>query len=108
MAARKRAFRISKSITGAAFLLFGMFILYANLAAALTRSRHVLARGAETFGFVPALVLAASQTVHTYAFDHQVFLQLMLTSSWPLVLVIFGMVLSKDTLADCSTHVPEK
>ena len=112
MAARQRAFRISKSIAGAALLLLGMFILYANLAAAVARSSHVLAHSAEALGVVPALVLAASQAVHACAFNHQRFFQglfrQMLASSWPLLLVIFGTVLSKDTFADNSKHIPEK
>ena len=108
MAAGQRAFRISKSIAGAAFLLLGMFILYANLAAAVARSSHVLAHSAEALGVVPALVLAASQAVHACAFNHQRFFQQMLASSWPLLLVIFGTVLSKDTFADNSKHTYQK
>jgi len=108
MAARQRALRISKSIAGAALLLLGMFILYANLAAAVARSSHVLAHSAQALGVVPALVLAVSQAVHACAFNHQRFSQQMLASSWPLLLVIFGTVLSKDTFADCSNHLPEK
>jgi len=85
-----------------------MFILYANLAAAVARSSHILAHSAEALGVVPALVLAASQAVHVYTFNHQCFFQQMLASAWPLLLVIFGTVLSKDTFADCSNHLPEK
>jgi len=108
MAARQRAFRISKSIAGAALLLLGMFILYANLAAVVARSSHVLARSAQVMGVVPALVLAASQAVHAYAFYHQRFFQQILASSWPLLLVVFGTVLSKDAFLDCPKHLPEK
>ncbi len=112
MAARQRAFRVSKSIAGAAILLLGMFTLYANLAAAVTRSSHILAHSAEALGVVPALVLAASQAVHSCTFNHQHFVQglflQMLASSWPLLLVIFGTVLSKDTLADKPKQIPQK
>lgn len=108
MAARQRASRISKSIAGAALLLLGMFILYANLAAAVARSSHILAHSAQALGVVPALILAASQAVHACASNHQCFFRQMLASSWPLLLVILGTVLSKDAFPDCSNHLPEK
>jgi hypothetical protein len=58
---------------------------------------------------LPAALLAFSQTVQTYAFDHQRFLQALvphlLLSSWPLLLVICGSALSKDPTDDESKHV---
>jgi hypothetical protein len=98
MAARQTVLRISKSIAGATLLLLGMFTLYENLAGAVVRLSHVLANGSQALGVLPAAVLAVSQAVH--AFDHHQFLQCVfqriLVSSWPLILVIFGTVLSRD------------
>ena len=98
MAARQTALRISKSIAGAALLLLGMFILYEKLAGAVVRLSHDLANGSKALGVLPAAVLAVSQAAH--AFDHHQLLQCffgqILVSSWPLILVIFGTVLSRD------------
>jgi hypothetical protein len=98
MAAQQTALRISKSVAGAALLLLGMFTLYENLAGAVVRLSHVLANGSQALGVLPAAVLAVSQAVR--AFDHHQFLQCLfrqiLVSSWPLILVIFGTVLSRD------------
>jgi len=102
--------RISKSIVGTLLAGLGMFILYANMAGAVARLSHILgANGSHALGILPAAFLVLSQAVQTYAGDHQRFLeglfQQMLVSSWPLVLVIFGTVMSKDTRTDDSkTH----
>jgi hypothetical protein len=109
MAGRRTIFRSSRSIAGAALLMVGMFILYENLAGAVTALSHALANRSEALGVVPAVVLAVSQPVQAYAADHQrffrdVFHQL-LGSSWPLLLVIFGSVLSRDTFAEKSKHI---
>jgi len=110
MAGRQSMVRIFRSIAGAAFLLLGMFFLYVNLSGAVARLRHVLA-SSEALGMLPAAVLAVSQAVHAYGFDHQRFLQgllqQMLVSSWPLLLLICGTVLSRDTLADKPKPVQE-
>ena len=103
--------RSAKSIVGTALLVLGTFILYENLAGAVGRLSHVLANGSEALGLLPAVVLAASQPVHAYAVDHHRFLlglfQQVLASSWPLLLVIFGSVLSRDTFTDKSKHIQE-
>jgi hypothetical protein len=103
--------RSAKSIVGTALLVLGTFILYENLAGAVGRLSHVLANGSEALGLLPAVVLAASQPVHAYAVDHHRFLrglfQQVLASSWPLLLVIFGSVLSRDTFTDKSQHIQE-
>jgi presenilin-like A22 family membrane protease len=103
--------RSAKSIVGTALLVLGTFILYENLAGAVGRLSHVLANGSEALGLLPAVVLAASQPVHAYAVDHHRFMlglfQQVLASSWPLLLVIFGSVLSRDTFTDKSKHIQE-
>jgi hypothetical protein len=107
MRPQHKTFRISKSIAGTVLVLLGAFILYQDLAGAIARVSH--ANGAEALGVLPAALLAFSQTVQTYAFDHQRFLQALvphlLLSSWPLLLVICGTALSKDPADDESKHV---
>jgi putative Mn2+ efflux pump MntP len=107
MAAHQSVLRISKSIAGAILLIFGMFVLYEHLAAAVARLSHVLANGSAALGVLPAVALAVSQAVHAYGFDCHRFLQglsqQMLISSWPLLLVIFGTVLSRDSFTDKSS-----
>ncbi len=106
-------FRISKPIAGAILAGLGMFILYENGAGAIVRLSHILcANGSHALGILPAALLVFSQAVQTYAVDHQRFLeglfQQTLLPSWPLVLVIFGTVLSKDTLTDDSKTGPRR
>lgn len=102
MAAQHTVLRIFKSIAGAALFVLGMFILYENLSAAVSRASHILANGSAALGALPAAVLAVAQAMH--AFDHlkvlQCLFQQILISSWPLLLVISGTVLSKDTFDD--------
>jgi hypothetical protein len=112
MIRRQRVFRISKSIAGAVFAGLGMLILYEHVAAGFARLSHTLgANGSEALGVLPAALLAFSQTVQTYAVNHHRFLesvlQQVLVSSWPLLLVIFGTVLSKDSFIDEPKHIRE-
>jgi hypothetical protein len=106
MTPQQTIFRISKSIAGAIVAGLGMFILYENVAGAVS---HLLgANGSEALGVLPAAFLALAQAVQTYAVNHQRFLEACfrqtLVSAWPLLLVIFGTVLSRDTLTDGSKH----
>jgi hypothetical protein len=101
----RRNFRSTKSVAGAALVGFGMFILYENLAGAVAWLNHV--RGANSFealGVLPAFMLAVSQVLPAHAANHQHFLQAslqhMLVSSWPLLLVMVGTVLSRDRVTD--------
>jgi hypothetical protein len=102
MAAQQAILRISKSIAGAALFVLGLFILYQNLAATVSRMSHILTGGSATLGVLPAAVLAVAQAVH--AVDHHYFLPCLfrqiLLSAWPLLLVICGTVLSRDHFAD--------
>ena len=111
MAARRTILRSAKSIAGIVVLVLGTFILYQNLACAVVRLSHVLSNGSEAFGIFPAVVLAASQPAHAYAADHHRFLHSLfhqaLSSFWPVLLVIFGSVLSRDTFRDQSKHIEE-
>jgi len=72
-----------------------MFVLYENLARAVAWLGHVLgANGSETLGVLPAFVLAVSRGVQAHGMNH--LLQQMLVASWPLLLVTFGTVLSRE------------
>jgi hypothetical protein len=109
----RRNFRGTRSIAGAALVGFGMFILYENLAGAVAWLSHV--RGANNFGalgVLPAFLLAVSQILPAHAANHQHFLQAslqhMLVSSWPLLLVMAGTVLSWDTVSDNVNTVQKK
>lgn len=113
MARQRTSFRSSKSIAGAALAGFGTFILYENLAAAVAWLSHVLgANNSEALGVLPAIILAVSQALQAHAASHQCFLQgfigHMLVSSWPLLLVMVGTVLSRDTFTDNVNTPPKK
>jgi hypothetical protein len=86
-----------------------MFVLYENLAGAIAWLSHVRY---EALGVVPAVILAVSQVMQAHASDPQRFLQgflrHMLVSFWPLLLVIIGTALSRDTIADNSSNIPKK
>jgi hypothetical protein len=113
MTSLRRNFRSTKSIVGAALLGFGMFILYEHLAEAVAWSSHVLgANSFEALGVLPAFMLAVSQALPAHAANHRHFLQAslqhMLVSSWPLLLVMAGTVLSRETLTDDAKAVQKK
>lgn len=104
--------RSSQSIVGATLVGLGIFLLYENLAGAVAWLSQVLgANGLETLGVPAAFVLTASQAAHCCSRDRHWVLQSLLpqilVSSWPLLLVTFGRVLSRDTLTEKSTHVEE-
>jgi|HubBroStandDraft_2_1064218.scaffolds.fasta_scaffold01702_2 hypothetical protein len=99
--------RIIKSIAGALLAGLGMFILYAKLSGAVEHWHHILANGSAAMGGLPAAILVLVQTVHDYGFEHHrfvhnLFQQALVSSLWPLFLVIFGTVLSKDTFVEDS------
>jgi hypothetical protein len=89
-----------------------MFILYENPAGPVAWLSHVLgANSSEALGILPALILAVSQALQAHATNHQRFLQgclqHMLVSFWPLLLVMVGTVLSRDTLTG-NVNTPAK
>jgi hypothetical protein len=105
MARQQTAYRSSKSIAGVALAGFGIFILYANLAGAVTWLSHFLtANSSGALGITPTLILAVAQILQAHAANHQHLLQNylrhMLVSSWPLLLVTAGTVLSRETFTD--------
>jgi hypothetical protein len=109
MARQRAAFRSSKSIAGAALVGVGMFVLYENLAAAVAWLSHVRH---EAMGVVPAVILEVSQVMQAHATNSQRFLEgllrHMLVSSWPLLLIAVGTVLSRDNITDNFNEHPKK
>ena len=102
----KRAFfERTKSIAGIASLVIGLFILHEHVDRAMAQLSHIFGHAGIA---LPAVFLVASRIVQPYAADHQRFLQdfvmQILTSSWPLVLVVVGTVLSRERSGDEATH----
>jgi hypothetical protein len=105
MAMQQTFFGPAKSIAGAALVGIGIFTFYEDLERAATQLSHLLGTNpGEGLGVLPTVILATSRVLQAYASDHQRFLQgflqHMLISSWPLLLVMVGMVLSGDAFAD--------
>ena len=95
----------AKSIAGAALVGLGIFIFQGNLDRAATQWSHLLSTtpGAAP-GVLAAVILAAPRVLQAYGADHQRFLQCFLrhifVSCWPLLLVIAGAVLWRDTFTE--------
>lgn len=109
MAGQRTSFRHGKSLAGAALVGLGIFILYHNLAGIVMQLRHVFASSeSEALGEPLAAILAVLQA---YALDHQQFLQRlfqqMWVSSWPLLLVMVGTLLSRNNSTD-NINAPSK
>jgi hypothetical protein len=105
----KTAFRTSKSFAGAALVALGMFILYQNVAGAVTELTNALgANGSGALGVVPAAALAFAKVLHAYTIDHQRFFQefirCTLVAFWPLLLVTAGTILSRIPLQNKSKN----
>ena len=98
---RTAAHGSSRFTAGTALIGSGMFLLYENLAGAVASLSHAVAPGtSETLRVPSAVMLAVSRILDAYAGDHQCFVRNfllhMLISSWPLVLVMIGTVLSLE------------
>jgi hypothetical protein len=97
-------FRRARSIAGAALVGLGTFILYHNLAGLVAWGRNILgSNSSQTLGIPAAVIQAFGQVWQSYGVNHQLFLegslQHMWIFSWPLLLVTFGSVLSRDDFA---------
>ena len=101
----------AKSITGTALIGLGIFVFYENLHQAATQLSHLLVPR-EALGVLPTVILAASRVLQAYGADHPQSLPgcllHMLASSWPLLLVIVGTVLSRDCSTDKCQRTSEK
>lgn len=101
---RRTFFQRTQSITGAVLVGLGILIFCWNLDRAAIQFAHLLGTiPRQTLGVLPAMIVAASR-VQAYAGDHQRLLQTVLvhlwTSSWPLLLVATGAVLSQDPVTN--------
>ena len=103
----------AKSLAGAALVGVGIFIFHGNLDRAATEWTHLLSTTpGEALGVLPKVILAAPRVLQAYGSDHQRFLQCFLrhifVSCWPLLLVIVGTVLSRDTFTEDVNALPQK
>jgi hypothetical protein len=101
---QRTSFHRTQSIVGAVLVGFGIFTFCWNLDRAAIQFAHLLGTIPQTLGALPTILVAASRIVQAYAADHQRFLQCVLvqvlTSSWPLLLVAAGALLSQDPLTE--------
>jgi len=109
MAGRRTTFHSSKSTAGAALAGIGMFILYLHLTAAVASLSHMLcAGGSAALALLVAVVPSVSQVLQAYDADHHRFLQHVLIFCWPVLLVVVGTVLARDSSGDNTTTLPQK
>jgi len=107
----QQTFGRTKSIAGTALIGLGIFVFYENLHQAATQLSHLLVPR-EALGVLPTVILAASRVLQAYGADRSRSLQgcvlHMLASSWPLLLVIVGTLLSWDCFGDDVNAPPKK
>src|SRR6202166_728910 len=113
MAMQQTFFGRAKSLAGAALVGVGIFIFHGNLDRAATEWTHLLSTTpGEALGVLPKVILAAPRILQAYGADHHQFLQCFLrhifVSCWPLLLVIVGTVLSRDTFTEDVNALPKK
>src|SRR5438132_4376571 len=111
--AMQQTFGRTKSIAGTALIGLGIFVFYENLHQAATQFSHLLGViPSEALGVLPTATLAASRVLQAYGAHYPRSLQgcllHMLPSSWPLLLVIIGMVLSRDGSTDSVDALAKK
>jgi hypothetical protein len=93
MAASQTTAKNLKSVSGAAALAIGLFLLSVNLDGIAAQINDAVSAPAETVGLLPALGLAGLHTVQAFTFNHAGFLSSVLqilVSFWPLILVAIG------------------
>ena len=103
----------AKSLAGAALVGLGIFIFHGNLDRAAAQWSHFLSTThGEALGVLPTVILAVPRVLQAYGADHQRFLQGffrdIFVSCWPLLLVVVGTVLSRDTLTEDVNSLPKK
>ena len=105
IAMQPKLFKRTQSIAGTVLAGVGLFIFCGNVDRAATQmSRLVGTVPRQALGVLPATIMAASRFVQAYASNHQRFLEISLlhalASSWPLLLVAAGAVMSRDFFTD--------
>jgi hypothetical protein len=90
----------AKSVAGAAFTGLGIIVLYENLDLAASQLKHLFGNPGLP-GILPTVTLAALRVLQAYAANHQRFVaslfQHALVTLWPLLLVVAGAGLSRDS-----------
>ena len=103
MAARHTTTRSMKSVSGAASLAIGFFLLFANLDGIAAQINDAVGARAETVGILPAIGLAGLHALQAFTFDHAGFLSSLLqilVSFWPLILVLLGLALLRSAFGE--------
>jgi len=105
-------FKHARSLAGTVLVALGIFILHQNLDRAAAQFSHLLGITGDVQGAFPTVILAILRLVQAYAADHQRFLQgflhQVLESSWPVVLVVAGTVLSRNPSLDEGHALPKE
>ena len=109
---RRICFERAKSIAGVGLVAVGAFIWYEHMHRAVAGLGDVFGISGGALGVIPALIFAASRMVRAYAADQQRFLQdfieQVVMSAWPLVLVMLGAELSRDEVGDEGDSLSKK
>ncbi len=104
-------FKRAGSTAGTAFIGLGTFIFYGNLYRDAVQLFHRFEVARQTWGAAATFGLAASQILQDYADDRRLFLHIFLrnivVTTWPLLLVIAGMILLRVALRG-PWQTPEK
>lgn len=102
MATRQTSFRNTKAIVGSLLLSIGLFLSLANLDAVAARASNSFTPPAGLLGTALEIALAALRAAQAYLFEPSSFhsaLQQILLSFWPLILVIIGAALLRNTVS---------
>ena len=101
-----------RSIAGTLLVALGIFILHQDVDRAAAQLSYLLGIPGDGQGAFPTVILAVLRLVQAYANDHQRFLQgflhQVLTSSWPVVLVVAGTVLSRNPSPEEGDALPKE
>ena len=93
----------ARAIAGAGLFGLGMFLLHQQLAGAMAYVKHVLGADSSGVGVAFAVIQVLSRAAQAHG-DHRLFLQRfllhMLVSSWPLLLINTGSVLSRGAFKE--------
>src|ERR1700674_4979857 len=112
MAMQRKFFKHARSIAGTVLVALGIFILHQDLDRTAAQLGHLLGIPEDAPGAFPTVILAVLRLVQAYAADHQRFLQgflhQVLASSWPVVLVVTGTVLSRNPSPDEGEAPPKE
>ena len=103
MAASHTTTRSMKSVSGAAALAIGSFLLFVNLDGITAQLNDVVGAQAESVGILPAIGLAGLHALQAFTFNHAGFLSSLLgilVSFWPLILVLLGTALLRNAFGE--------